>query len=190
MEADLDLGDKLHPLEKELSGEKLIIEQYASKQSTDFQIPYSSLLYSSTTADLKSKSTTDPILNRPTTPGQLRHSNAARTVDTLANNLFIADRQDGQNDKSESQLHTSSATKTFSTNVKSPIPNDQQKQTNSVFHTLDSDNEADTSTLREKTATPMKYSIHERPRSNSSDSVRSSVSSVIELNTGKSEKKF
>jgi hypothetical protein len=132
MEADLDLGDKLRPSDKELSGERLINDQYTSQKSTNFQ------------------SRNDPVLSRPTTPGQLRQSLAAHTVDTLANSLAIGDVYNTQSDGFQHTI-LGNSTKTPS------------KQTNSV-ETL---NEHDQSAS---------------PRSNSSASIRSSVSSVLELN--------
>jgi hypothetical protein len=98
MEADLDLADKLRPSDKELSGEKLINAEYTSHKSTNFQ------------------SKNDPVLHRPTTPGQFRQSIAAHTVDSLANSLAIGNIYNTQSDGFQSK----------------PLSNDQEKQTNSV----------------------------------------------------------
>jgi hypothetical protein len=111
MEADLDLGDKLRASEKELSGERLINEQYASQKI----IFNNNILYSSTN-DFKSKSTIDPVLHRPTTPGKLRQSHAAHTVDSLANSLIIGSESDG-----------------FENITKNPlVSTNQKKQSNSI----------------------------------------------------------
>ena len=91
MEADLDLGDKLRGTEKELSGERLIDTQYTSQKV----ISHNRLLYSSSMDDQKSKSTPDPILQRPTTPGQMRQSNAILAVNSLANSLAVRSHSDG-----------------------------------------------------------------------------------------------
>jgi len=121
MEADLDLGDKLRASDKELSGDKLIIEQYTSQKPTT----YNSILYSSSINNFKSKSTIDPVLHRPTTPGQLRQSMAAHTVDSLANNLATGNMYRSQSDGFENTLFSGSTKKQFSSD-------DQQKQTNNV----------------------------------------------------------
>jgi hypothetical protein len=144
MEADLDLGDKLRASDKELSGDKLIIEQYTSQKSKS----YNHILYPSSTNDFKSKSTIDPVLHRPTTPAQLRQSIAAHTVDSLANSLAIGDMYTTESNGFENTI--------FPGSIKQPLSsNDQQKQRNSV------DNDP--------------------PRSNSSASLRSSRSSIIDL---------
>lgn len=91
MEADLDLGDKLRGTDKELSGERLIDLHYTSQKAT----AYSRLLHSSTSNDRISKTTPDPVLHRPTTPGQLRQSNATHTVNSLVNSLAVRSQSDG-----------------------------------------------------------------------------------------------
>ena len=95
MEADLDLADKLHAIDQELSGDDLILEQYTSQipttTITNVQKSYNNTLYASSTNDFKSKTTTDPVLHRPITPGQFRQSIAAHTVDSLANSLVVGD---------------------------------------------------------------------------------------------------
>ncbi|CAF1106340.1 unnamed protein product [Rotaria sp. Silwood1] len=165
MEADLDLGDKLRPSDKELSGEKLIIEHYASQKITNFQTSYNNILQSS--------STNDPVLHRPITPGQLRYSKVAHTIDSFANNLSIGDIHNNHNDEYENKILTSSTKKSSSVNSTPIIPNDQEKDINNDF---------DQSTNIQKPTTPMKYSFSEPHRSNSNASMHSSVSSVIELN--------
>jgi hypothetical protein len=119
MEADLDLGDKLRPSDKELSGDKLIIEQYTSHKPTS----YNSILYSSSTNNFKPKSIIDPVLHRPTTPGQLRQSMAAHTVDSLANNLATSNIYRSQSDGFENTLLSASTKKQLSSD-------EQEKQTN------------------------------------------------------------
>ena len=121
MEADLDLGDKLHSSGNELSGDLLIIEQYTSRQP----ISYNNILYSSSTNDMKSKSTIDPIvLHRPTTPGQLRQSVAAHTVDTLAKSLATGTMYRSQSDGFDNTLFHNSTKKSSSPS------NEQQIQIN------------------------------------------------------------
>jgi hypothetical protein len=97
METDLDLADKLQPIDQELSGDDLILAQYSSQNpsqstgTTNFRKSYNNILYASSTSDFKSKSIIDPVLHRPTTPGQLRQSIVAHTVDSLANSLAVGD---------------------------------------------------------------------------------------------------
>lgn len=92
MEADLDLADSLKTSDGELSGDQLMLEQYSSERKTlHVQKSYNNLLYTSSINDLKSKSIIDPVLHRPTTPGQLRQSIVAFTVDSLANSLAVGD---------------------------------------------------------------------------------------------------
>ena len=96
MEADLDLADKLQAIDQELSGDDLMLVKYASQvtkatTTTNVQKSYNNILYASSTHDFKSKSTIDPVLHRPTTPGQLRQSIVAHTVDSLANSLAVGD---------------------------------------------------------------------------------------------------
>jgi hypothetical protein len=89
MEADLDLGDKLRSTDKELSGERLIDIQYTSQKPMSFN----NISYSSSAND--HRSSMEPVLHRPTTPGQLRQSNTAHRVDSLANNLAVNSNSDG-----------------------------------------------------------------------------------------------
>ena len=133
MEADLDLGDKLRGTDKELSGERLIDLQYTSQKAT----AYGKLLHSSTSNDPKSKSTPDPVLHRPTTPGQLRQTNATHTVNSLVTSLAVRSHSDG-----------------FDSPTKKPSPG-----------ATDQDNQAD------------------RFKSHSSESIQSSNSSNLGLNT-------
>jgi hypothetical protein len=101
MEADLDLADKLQAIDQELSGDDLILAEYSSQNppqpptttttTTNFRKSYNNILYASSTNDSKSKSIIDPVLHRPTTPGQLRQSIVAHTVDSLANSLAVGD---------------------------------------------------------------------------------------------------
>ena len=98
MEADLDLADKLQPIDQELTGDDLILAQYSSQNlpqptttTTNFRKSYNNILYASSTSDFKNKSIIDPVLHRPTTPGQLRQSIVAHTVDSLANSLAVGD---------------------------------------------------------------------------------------------------
>jgi hypothetical protein len=129
MEADLDLGDKLRPSDKELSGDNLIIEQYTSQKSTS----YNNILYSSSRNDIKSKSTIDPVLHRPTTPGQLRQSLTTHTVDSLANSLAPDTMYRSRSDGFENTLFSSSTKKTLSSNdQKKQINNDRTRSNSSA----------------------------------------------------------
>jgi len=109
MEADLDLADKLHPNESELSGDDLISKQYSSQNfsTTNVQKSYNNILYASSTTDLKLKASVDPVLHRPTTPGQFRQSIVAQTVDSLANSLAVSDVFHSQTNGQSSYLSTS-----------------------------------------------------------------------------------
>ncbi|CAF2887936.1 unnamed protein product [Rotaria sp. Silwood2] len=175
MEADLDLGDKLRPSDKELSGEKLIIDQYASQKLTNFQMPYNNILHSS--------STIDPVLHRPITPGQLRHSKIAHTVESFANSLSIGDIDNNHNnDEYENKIFTDSTKKPSSIRSTPIMSNEQEKQKNFIDN-FDTNNDLDQSTTIQKTTpSPMKYTFSEAHRSNSNASMHSSVSSVMELN--------
>ncbi len=56
MEADLDLADKLHQVDQELSGDDLMLEQYASQKTTiNVQKSYNNTLYASSINDFKTK---------------------------------------------------------------------------------------------------------------------------------------
>jgi hypothetical protein len=176
MEADLDLNDKLHAADKELSGDNLIIEQYSSQKATNNSTPYNNVLYQSSTNDFKSKTTTDPVLHRPTTPGQFRHSVAAHAVDSLANSLAIGDLYNSHSTGFENIRFADSMAAPIASNH---ISNNEQKSTN----------ELDRSTPIQKTIPPREVSSSEPPRSNSSASTRSSTSSTHELNNGNTNKK-
>lgn len=92
MEADLDLADKLKPSDQELGGDDLMLEQYGSQKiNSQVEKSYNNTLYASSVHDFKAKTTIDPVLHRPTTPGQLRQSIVAHTVDSLANSLAVGD---------------------------------------------------------------------------------------------------
>lgn len=135
MEADLDIGDKLRGTDKELSGDRLIDIQYTSQKV----ISHNRLLYSSSMSDQKSKSTPDPVLQRPVTPGQMRQSNAIHAINSLANSLAIRSHSDG-----------------FDSQMKKPsmVASDEDKQID-----------------------------RERLKSQSSESIQSSISSNLDLNT-------
>lgn len=97
MEADLDLADKLRATEKELSGESLINEHYASYKSSSNKI-----LRHASTNDMKPKLIVEPVLQRPATPGQVRQATTTRAVESLAHNLTISDAYDSHSDGFES----------------------------------------------------------------------------------------
>lgn len=138
MEADLDLGDKLRPLDKELSGDQLIVEQYTSQKSTLYNT--NNNLYTSFTTDNRSKSTIDPVLHRPTTPGQLRQSVITHTADTLAKSLATSTMYRSQSDGFDNTL-LHNTTKKSSSSV-----HDQQKQTNNHRTTSNSSASINSST--------------------------------------------
>ena len=210
MEADLDLADKLQPLDQELSGDDLIFAQYSSQNPTTNNVrkSYNNTLYAS--------SVNDPVLHRPTTPGQLRQSIVAHTVDSLANSLAIGDmfhnqsngfeRPNGNNSivaastsvsvkkplsastiLSISNNNKMKFPKTSSLPITRPKSANQQKQMTPVlaFEVNDElDRSIQTITSQQKVTPPMKFSFSEPPRSNSSASIRSSSSSTLELSNG------
>ncbi|CAF3759797.1 unnamed protein product [Adineta steineri] len=118
MEADLDLADKLRATDKELSGDILIDEHYISQK-----IPLNNKLQRATTNNMKYKSTNDPVLHRPTTPGHVRQSMAAHAVDSLVNSLAIDDLYRSHSDGFESIIYTDSTKKHFSSNNEPRISN-------------------------------------------------------------------
>lgn len=98
MEADLDLADKLQTIDQELCGDDLMLVKYSSQTTAPTapatsaaQKSYNNTLYASSISEVKSKSVADSVLHRPTTPGQLRQSIVAHTVDSLANSLAVSD---------------------------------------------------------------------------------------------------
>ncbi len=128
MEADLDLADKLHALDQELSGDDLMLAQYSSQKlpssttTTNVQKSYNNILYASSTNDSKSKTTIDPVLHRPTTPGQLRQSIAAHTVDSLANSLAVGDIFHSQSNGFEhSNVNSTIFAASTSMSIKKPL---------------------------------------------------------------------
>ncbi|UJR23005.1 hypothetical protein I4U23_026031 [Adineta vaga] len=122
MEADLDLADKLRATDKELSGETLINEHYISRKSS-----LNTILRHTLTNDMKSKSTLDPVLQRPTTPGQLRHATTAHAVDSLAHSLAMVDVFNSHSDGFESAIFSSSPRKRLSTSDEARISNDEEQ---------------------------------------------------------------
>ena len=113
MEADLDLADSLKASEEEFSGDELMLEQYSSQRTNQSVAkPYNKLLYASSTHDFKSKSVIDPVLHRPTTPGQLRQSIVAFTVDSLANSLAVGELFQNQGNGHQ-PLFTATSTTSF-----------------------------------------------------------------------------
>jgi hypothetical protein len=122
MEVDLDLADKLHAIDQELSGDDLMIIQYSSQKSTttNVQKSYNNILYASSINDFKTKTTIDPVLHRPTTPGQLRQSIVAHTVDSLANSLAVGDIFHSQSNGFE-QSNQNSTIFTTSISIKKPL---------------------------------------------------------------------
>ncbi|CAF1106911.1 unnamed protein product [Adineta steineri] len=219
MEADLDLADKLQAVNQELSGDDLILVKYSSQTTTNVHKSYNNNLYASSTHDFKSKTPIDPVLHRPTTPGQLRQSIVAHTVDSLATSLVVGDIFHSQSNGFE-QLngnHTMFAAstsipvkKSLSASVSSIATNnsikfsktlssitrpkstnrmsstDQQKQVTPVlaFATNDEFDRSTPPIISQKITPPMKFSFSEPPRSNSSASIRSSTSSILELSNG------
>ncbi|CAF1025663.1 unnamed protein product [Rotaria sordida] len=230
MEADLDLADKLHAIDQELSGDDLILKKYAlQKTITNTQKSYNNILYASSINDFKSRTSIDPVLHRPTTPGQLRQSIVAHTVDSLANSLAVGDIFHSQNNGFE-QLNRNNTIFAASTSmsIKKPLSasvmstttiknnnnnnnnnntnffkqtsssitrpksanrmssQDQQKQLTPVlaFGTNDELDRSIPTITPPKVTPPMKFSFSEPPRSNSSASIRSSSSSILELSNG------
>ncbi|CAF4475299.1 unnamed protein product [Rotaria sp. Silwood2] len=220
MEADLDLADKLHAIDHELSGDDLMLKRYAlQKPITNTQKSYNNTLYASSINDFKSRTSIDPVLHRPTTPGQLRQSTVAHTVDSLANSLAVGDIFHSQingfeqfngtntifaastsmsikkplsasvistatvksNNTKFSKTSSSSITRPKSANRMSSM--DQQKQLTPVlaFGTNDELDRSIPTITPPKVTPPMKFSFSEPPRSNSSASIRSSSSSILEL---------
>ncbi|CAF0774210.1 unnamed protein product [Adineta ricciae] len=223
MEADLDLADKLQTIDQELSGDDLMLVKYSSQTNIPpaphTQKSYNNNLYASSVYDFKSKSVVDSVLHRPTTPGQLRQSIVAHTVDSLANSLVVGDFFHNQNNGSEpindhrTMLVASASVskkKPLSASVASVKTNnsikfsntlssisrpkstnrtssaDQSKQLTPVlaFSTNDELDRAVPSATTQKVTPPMKFSFSEPPRSNSSASIRSSASSILELSNG------
>ena len=127
MEPDLDLADKLQPTDQELGGDDLILAQYSAQNpsqptATNFRKSYNNILYASSTSDFKSRSIVDPVLHRPTTPGQLRKSIVAQTVDSLATSLTVGDVPHGQSngfERSNGNSTIFAASTSFS--IKKPV---------------------------------------------------------------------
>lgn len=230
MEADLDLADKLHPVDQELSGDDLMLVKYAPQKPTtattmNTRKSYNNTLYASSINDLKNKSMIDPVLHRPTTPGQLRQSTVAHTVDSLANSLAVGDIFYSQTNGFEqlngnSTIFAASASmsikKTLSASIASTVTNNNNNNNNhnkfsktsssitrpksaNRMSSVDSpkqitpvlafaaNDELDRSIptiTAAKVTPPMKFSFSEPPRSNSSASIRSSSSSILELSNG------
>ncbi|CAF0800409.1 unnamed protein product [Rotaria sp. Silwood1] len=222
MEADLDLADRLHAIDQELSGDDLMLKKYSlQKPNTNSQKSYNNTLYASSINDFKSRTSIDPVLHRPTTPGQLRQSIVAHTVDSLANSLAVGDIFHSQNNGFE-QFHDNNTIFAASTSmsIKKPLSAsimststiknnnkkisktsssitrpksasrvssmDQQKQITPVlaFGTNDELDRSIPTITPPKVTPPMKFSFSEPPRSNSSASIRSSSSSILELSNG------
>lgn len=126
MEVDLDLADKLQAVDQELSGDDLMFAQYSSQKplttATSVQKSYNNILYASSTNDFKNKTITDPVLHRPTTPGQLRQSIVAHTVDSLANSLAVGDMFHSQsNGFEQSNRNSTIFTASTSISIKKPL---------------------------------------------------------------------
>ncbi len=119
MEADLDLADKLRATEKEFSGEELINEHYVSQKTS-----YDNILHNLSTSDMKSQSTIDPVLQRPTTPGHLRHAVTTHAIDSLVNSLPISDNYNTQSGGFDSIRFTESAEKPLSPSDEAIISDD------------------------------------------------------------------
>lgn len=170
MEADLDLGDKLRASNKELSGDKLIDEQYTSQKLANFQISYSNMVQSSAM---------DPLLNRPITPSQYRHSRMAHTIDSFANSLSIGDSHNHHNYEYESKVFANPSQKPLSVSHTPSISNDQEKPTK-YEENFDENTDREPSASTHKATPIMKNSFDEPQRSHSSASDHSSASSAIE----------
>jgi len=145
MEVDLDLADKLNAIDSELSGDDLMFAQYSTQKplttATSVHKSYNNILYASSTNDFKSKITNDPVLHRPTTPGQLRQSIVAHTVDSLANSLVVGDMFHSQTNGFELSNRNStifaastsiSMKKPLSANTTSTITNNNNNNVNST----------------------------------------------------------
>lgn len=237
MEADLDLADKLNPSDQELNGDQLMFTKYSSQKTVmttarSVQKSYNNTIYSSTMNDFKIRSMVDPVLHRPTTPGQFRQSIVAHTVDSLANSLAVGDIFHSQTNGFEpfngnNNIFAASASmsikKPLSASMVSTITNnntissknstlnnnktkfakpsssltrpksanrslsgDQPKQVTPVlaFGANDDLDRSIATVTASKVTPPMKFSFSEPPRSNSSASIRSSSSSIIELSNG------
>ncbi|UJR25899.1 hypothetical protein I4U23_007247 [Adineta vaga] len=224
MEADLDLADKLQIIEQELSGDDLMLVKYSPQTNTTptpfVQKSYNNNLYASSIHDFKSKSVVDSVLHRPTTPGQLRQSIVAHTVDSLASSLVVGDFfHNHSNGFDQSNGHQTMFAASTSVSIKKPLSAsvasvattnnsikfsktlsstsrpkstnrmssvDQSKQLTPVFAfgTNDELDRAVPPLSTQKTTPRMKFSFSEPPRSNSSASIRSSASSILELSNG------
>ncbi|CAF3282228.1 unnamed protein product [Rotaria socialis] len=226
MEADLDLADQLKTMDQELNGEDLMLAKYTSQKpaaTANIHKSYNNTLYASSINDIKPKSIIDPVLHRPTTPGQFRQSIVAHTVDSLANSLAVGDIFHSQTNGFEqlngnSSIFAASASmsikKPLSASIASTITNnnnnnktkfsktsssitrpkqasrassvDQQKQVTPVlaFAANDELDHSIPTITTPKITPPMKFSFSEPPRSNSSASIRSSTSSILELSNG------
>ena len=119
MEADLDLADKLRATDRELSGETLIKEHYISQKSS-----FNTILRRTSANNTKSKSTAEPVLQRPTTPGQLRQATATHAIDSLAQSLALGDVYNSQSDGFESTIFDNSPRKRPSVSDEAGISND------------------------------------------------------------------
>ncbi|CAF5198424.1 unnamed protein product, partial [Rotaria magnacalcarata] len=139
MEADLDLADQLKTMGQELNGDDLMLAEYTSQKPTataNIRKSYNNTLYASSINDIKPKSIIDPVLHRPTTPGQFRQSIVAHTVDSLANSLAVGDIFHSQINGFEqlngnSSIFAASASmsikKTLSASIASTITNNNNK---------------------------------------------------------------
>ena len=100
MEADLDLGDKLKPTDKESSGDQLITREYLSSKLSRSALDY---YYTS--------SKMDPVFQRPVTPNRIRRTSIKRNI-SPENRLHQSDgfsQLNSQTKKSNNDHRTSSA---------------------------------------------------------------------------------
>jgi hypothetical protein len=144
MEADLDSADRLQPVNKELIGDELMSQQYSSQSShTSLVKPYNNALYTSSNHHMKSKSMIDPVLHRPTTPGQLRQSIVAQTVDSLASSLAVGEMFHSQTQpfdylKGQSTIFAASTTNSIASKKPLSHPVGSSMKTKTVPRTMQS----------------------------------------------------
>ena len=190
MEADLDLGDKLRATEKESSGDQLISKQYLSKKGNN-------LLYGSSMGDYGTKSKMDPVLQRPTTPGQLRQSMTSQAVDSIAQSFAKNQMYHSRSGGFENTLSPLAASPkdplidSLSASTNHRTSTDQRRSAKFTTTTTVQPNAA-AELMRSlplgKSSSPVKSSVDDdddgdepSPRSDSSASIHSSSSSIIDL---------
>lgn len=186
MEADLDLGDKLRATEKESSGDQLISKQYLSTKGNK-------RLYGSSMDDYSTKTKVDPVLQRPTTPGQLRQSITSQAVDSIAQsfakNQMYHSRSGGFENTLGPPAFNSTSSKNLLTDGLASSTNNRTSndQRRSAKFTPTAQPSATAELMRSvplgKASSPAKSPVDDpSPRSESSASIHSSSSSIIDLN--------